>query len=88
MEVMEIIKDAFVFPSKDMKILLIYVILSVVAGLFSLGGTFAYILGFIVPEFLVLLNLELNSLMKFLSLNGGKILSQVSIILLSLLFTL
>ena len=51
MEVMEIIKDAFVFPSKDMKTLLIYVILSVVAGLFSLGGTFAYILGFIVPEF-------------------------------------
>ena len=51
MEVMEIIKDAFIFPSKDMKTLLIYVILSVVAGLFSFGGTFAYILGFIVPEF-------------------------------------
>ena len=43
MEVMEIIKDAFVFPSKDMKTLLIYVLLSLVAAGFSFFGTVVYV---------------------------------------------
>ena len=38
MDVIEIIKDAFVFPSKDPKTLLIYVLLSIVAGVFSVLG--------------------------------------------------
>ncbi|WP_405307328.1 DUF4013 domain-containing protein [Methanobrevibacter sp.] len=50
MDVIEIIKDAFVFPSKDIKILVIYVLLSVLAGAFSFIGTFVYILGVIIPE--------------------------------------
>ena len=50
MDVIEIIKDAFVFPSKDFKILLIYVLLSVIAGVFSVFGTLVYLLGFVVPE--------------------------------------
>ena len=50
MEVMEIIKDAFAFPSKNIKILLIYVILAVLAGIFSFGGTVVYVLGFINAE--------------------------------------
>ena len=47
MEVMEIIKDAFTFPSKNIKILLIYVVLAVLAGIFSFVGTIVYILGFV-----------------------------------------
>lgn len=50
MDVIEIIKDAFVFPSKDPKTLLIYVLLSIVAGVFSVLGIFTYVLGFINPE--------------------------------------
>ena len=50
MDVIEIIKDAFVFPSKNIKILLIYVVLALLAGAFSVGGTLVYILGFITPE--------------------------------------
>ena len=50
MDVMEIIKDAFVFPSKNIKVLLIYVLLSIVAGAFSFLGTVVYVVGFIVPE--------------------------------------
>ena len=50
MDVIEIIKDAFVFPSKNIKILLIYVVLALLAGAFSVGGTLVYILGFISPE--------------------------------------
>lgn len=50
MDVIEIIKDAFVFPSKDFKILLIYVLLSVIAGVFSVFGTLVSLLGFVVPE--------------------------------------
>ena len=51
MDVIEIIKDAFVFPSKNIQILLFYVLLSVVAGAFSIGGTLVYVLGVISPEF-------------------------------------
>lgn len=51
MNVMEIIKDAFVFPSKDLKNLLIFIVLSLVAGAFAVGGFVLYIGGFIVPEF-------------------------------------
>ncbi|WP_405290304.1 DUF4013 domain-containing protein [Methanobrevibacter sp.] len=50
MDVIEIIKDAFVFPSKNIKILLIYVVLALLAGAFSVGGILVYILGFITPE--------------------------------------
>lgn len=50
MEVIEIIKDAFEFPSKDMKILLVYIVLSLLAGAFSLGGALMYGLGFFNSE--------------------------------------
>ena len=50
MEVIEIIKDAFEFPSKDMKILLVYIVLSLLAGAFSLGGALMYGLGFYKSE--------------------------------------
>ena len=50
MDVIEIIKDSFVFPSKDLKVLLIYIVLSLLAGAFGVGGTLLYIGGFITPE--------------------------------------
>ena len=51
MDVIEIIKDSFVFPSKDIKMLLIYEILAILAGVLAAGGTIAYALGIISPEF-------------------------------------
>ena len=50
MEVIEIIKEAFLFPSKDYRTLLIYVLLSVLACGFSFIGILVYVLGFIIPE--------------------------------------
>jgi hypothetical protein len=50
MDVIEIIKDAFVFPSKDIKMLLIYELLAVIAGAFSIVGTILYMLGVVTPE--------------------------------------
>ena len=50
MDVIEIIKDAFVFPSKNMKMLLIYIILSLIASIFTAVGIGTYILGIIIPE--------------------------------------
>ena len=51
MEIMEIIKDAFVFPSKNAKVLLIYIILTILASAFSVMGAIVYALGIIVPEY-------------------------------------
>ena len=51
MEIIEIIKDAFVFPSKNVKVLLIYIILSIVAGAFAVMGPLLYMLGIVVPEY-------------------------------------
>ena len=51
MDVMDIIKDSFVFPSKNIKLLLIFELLSIVAGAFSVIGTIIYVLGFISPEY-------------------------------------
>lgn len=50
MDVVEIIKDAFLFPSKNIGLLLIYELLAVVAGGFSLIGTLVYVLGVVNPE--------------------------------------
>ena len=50
MDVMNIIKDSFVFPSKNIKLLLIFELLSIIAGAFSVIGTIVYVLGFITPE--------------------------------------
>ncbi len=50
MDIMDIIKDSFVFPSKNIKLLLIFELLSIVAGAFSVIGTIVYVLGFISPE--------------------------------------
>ena len=50
MDVTEIIKDAFLFPSKNIQILLIYFVLAIFAGLFSTIGTVLYVLGVINPE--------------------------------------
>ena len=50
MNITEIIKDAFVFPSKNLKMLLIYIILSLLAGIFGIGGIVVYLIGFISAE--------------------------------------
>lgn len=50
MDMVEIIKDAFVFPSKDIKLLVIYELLAVLAAVFLGIGTLVYVLGFISPE--------------------------------------
>ena len=50
MDVIEIIKDAFVFPSKDLKLLLIYELLSIVAAVFLTVGLLVYVLGVVNPE--------------------------------------
>lgn len=50
MDVMDIIKDSFLFPSKNIKLLLIFELLSIVAGAFSVIGTLVYVFGFINPE--------------------------------------
>ena len=50
MDIIEIIKDAFVFPSKDLKLLLIYELLSIVAAVFLTIGILVYVLGFVNPE--------------------------------------
>ena len=50
MKVTEIISDAFVFPSKNIKMFLIYVILSFLVAVFSAMGISIYVLGFVVPE--------------------------------------
>nr|WP_295162232.1 DUF4013 domain-containing protein [uncultured Methanobrevibacter sp.] len=50
MEVIDLIKDAFLFPSKNVKVLLIYIILAILVGGLSTTGTLMYALGFVVPE--------------------------------------
>ncbi|WP_407414261.1 DUF4013 domain-containing protein [Methanobrevibacter sp.] len=50
MKITEIIKDAFLFPSKNTGRYAIYLLLSVLASLFALGGVFTYILGIIDAE--------------------------------------
>lgn len=50
MDIMDIIKDSFVFPSNDIKTLLIYVVLSVVAAAFCVFGAIMYAMGIAVPE--------------------------------------
>ncbi len=50
MEVMDLIKDAFLFPSKNPRVLLIYIILAILVGGLSTTGTLIYALGFVVPE--------------------------------------
>lgn len=47
MDITEIIKDAFVFPSKSLGELAIYVVLSIFAGAFVFGGVFSSIVGLI-----------------------------------------
>ena len=50
MDITEIISDAFVFPSKNIKTLLIYIILSIIVSALSIIGTIVYVFGFISPE--------------------------------------
>lgn len=50
MDIVEIIKDAFMFPSKNIQMLLIYELLAIVAGAFSIVGTIGYMLGVVTPE--------------------------------------
>ncbi|MBE6500332.1 MAG: DUF4013 domain-containing protein [Methanobrevibacter thaueri] len=50
MNVKEIIKDAFVFPSKDIKVLLIYIVLTIIAGALTFGGAIFYVIGLFNPE--------------------------------------
>lgn len=45
MEIMEIIKDAFVFPSQNLEKLVIYIVLTFVMGLFIAGGIISGIFG-------------------------------------------
>ena len=46
MNITEIIKDAFLFPSKNMKRFAVYLVLSVLMTVFILGGTLVYPWGF------------------------------------------
>lgn len=50
MNVIEIIKDAFLFPSKNTGRFAIYLLLSVLMVGFALGGVFTYAFGIIDPE--------------------------------------
>ena len=47
MNITEIIKDAFLFPSKNMERFAVYLVLSVLMTVFILGGSIKYQLGFI-----------------------------------------
>ena len=51
MEIMEIIKDALVFPSTDLRTFFIFVLLTIFAGVFSTVGILFYILGVLNAEF-------------------------------------
>lgn len=54
MDITEIIKRAFIFPSKNLEILSIYAILSVLAGAFAVQGAITFILGIIdIGNFLI-----------------------------------
>ena len=46
MNITEIIKDAFLFPSKNMERFAVYLVLSVLMTVFILGGTLVYPWGF------------------------------------------
>lgn len=59
MEIMEIIKDSFVFPSKNLGTFSIYVVLSVLVAAFTFGGIFSYFLGFIGSEYILIGGLTL-----------------------------
>lgn len=50
MEIIEIVKDAFTFPTKDVKMLAIYILLSIVSSIFATVGIGVYVLGIIIPE--------------------------------------
>lgn len=45
MQIMEIIKESFVFPSKDIGKLAIYIVLSIVISFLGLGGMLSFIMG-------------------------------------------
>ena len=59
MEIMEIIKDSFLFPSKNLGTFSIYVVLSVLVATFTFGGIFYYFLGFIGSEYILIGGLTL-----------------------------
>ena len=59
MEIMEIIKDSFLFPSKNLGTFSIYVVLSVLVATFTFGGIFSYLLGFIGSEYILIGGLTL-----------------------------
>lgn len=46
MNITEIIKDALIFPSKDIGSLAIYILLTVLMGVFAFGGVLTYVFGF------------------------------------------
>ena len=50
MDMVEIIKDAFLFPSKDIKVLVIYELLAILTAGFLGIGSLVYVLGFANPE--------------------------------------
>ena len=51
MEIIEIIKDALVFPSTDLRTFFIFVLLTIFAGVFGTVGILLYILGVLNAEF-------------------------------------
>ena len=51
MEIVEIIKDALVFPSTDLRTFFIFVLLTIFAGVFGTVGILLYILGVLNAEF-------------------------------------
>ena len=51
MEIIEIIKDALVFPSTDLRTFFIFVLLTIFASVFGTVGILLYILGVLNAEF-------------------------------------
>lgn len=50
MDITEIIKEAFMFPSKDFGKLSIYIVITIVAGFFSIGAIFKMLFGIILGD--------------------------------------
>lgn len=78
MDIAEIIKDAFAFPSKNLGALAIYIVLSILVSAFAFGGVFTSIFGFTrLIEYLVI-----GAVYLIISIMIGFIMSgyQISII--------
>ena len=74
MDITEIIKRAFIFPSKNLEILSIYAILSVLAGAFAVQGVITFLFGII-----DLVNLAIGATYIAISIIIGIITRRISV---------